>query len=38
MASYKNTPLGSIIINVPSEKFPIIDKYLNHNNVVWKHY
>lgn len=38
MESYKNTPLGSIIINVPSEKFPIIDKYLKDNNVVWKHY
>lgn len=36
MESYKNSPLGSIIINIPVEKFDSIGKYFDEKEVRWK--
>lgn len=38
MESYRNSPLGSIIINIPSGKFDMVKKYLENNKVVWKYF
>lgn len=36
MESYKNSPLGSIIINIPNDEFNNVRKYLDDKNVIWK--
>lgn len=38
MESYKNSPLGSIIINIPNDKFNNVRNYLNEKDVVWKYF
>ncbi len=37
MESYRNGVLGSVIINVPDEALSMVVKYLDANNVIWKH-
>ncbi|HWP97910.1 MAG TPA: methionine ABC transporter ATP-binding protein [Syntrophomonadaceae bacterium] len=34
---YRNTILGSVIINVSEDAFPNIARYLDDHNVTWKH-
>lgn len=36
MEHYKNSSLGSIIINVPTDKFNMVQQYLQDHNVTWK--
>ncbi|PAB59578.1 methionine ABC transporter ATP-binding protein [Anaeromicrobium sediminis] len=36
MENYRNSVLGSVIINISHENLPVITKYLNENNVIWK--
>jgi D-methionine transport system ATP-binding protein len=38
MDSYKNSPLGSIVINIPMGEYDRVKKYLISNRVVWKHF
>lgn len=38
MESYKNSPLGSIIINIPDDKFHTVEKYFQKNKVIWKYF
>ncbi|SMC99424.1 methionine ABC transporter ATP-binding protein [Sporomusa malonica] len=36
MESYKNSTLGSLIINIPNEHFHTVKKYFADNNVAWE--
>ena len=38
MGNYKNSTLGSIIINVPIEEFQKVEKYLGINDIIWKEF
>lgn len=38
MESYKNSPLGSIIINIPNDEFNNARNYLDGKDVVWKYF
>lgn len=37
MENYRDTALGSVNINVPNEKFAVVEKYLSKHKVVWKY-
>lgn len=36
MENYRNSILGSVIINVSEDSIPKVARYLNDNNVIWK--